>query len=122
MRPARPNLVSSATWSALLAALVAPTLVVACGEEGETPKCTPQKLYDITDPDASNDPAVVRARNDAIAEGCLTPAGNATSGTIQVPAGGSGGGGGGGGKGGSGGKGGKGGSGGSNAAAGAGGV
>jgi hypothetical protein len=121
MRPARPKLFRSATHTALIVAVAVPSVVAACAEEGETPTCPPQVLYDYTEPDASNDPDVARARAAGVDAGCLTPTGTATSGTIQTPAGGNSGRGGGT-SGGSGGKGGKGGSGGSNAAAGAGGV
>jgi hypothetical protein len=84
MRSSRQNVLSrvSGVLALLAAASVAPLWAVACAEEGETPSCPEQKLYDITDPNASRDPAVEAARKAGIDAGCTTPIGSATSGTL----------------------------------------
>src|SRR5262245_34880946 len=104
MRPVRPRFSRAATRTALAVVVAIPAAVVACSEEGETPTCPPQELFDYTEPDASNEKSVAEARARGVDAGCLTPAGTATSGPAPMSTAGSGG------KGGSSGSGGKGGS------------
>jgi len=82
MRSARHDPARSRVYGLLLLLLFSgvPLLVIACGEEGETPDCPALELYDITDPDAFSAAGVRNAREEAIRRGCLTPAGTATSG------------------------------------------
>jgi hypothetical protein len=89
MRTARPIVAQARAWRALAFAIAAPCLIASCGEEGETPNCPPLELYDITDPEQSQRPDVVAAREAAAEAGCVTPPGTATS--SPPPQGGSGG-------------------------------
>lgn len=94
MHSARAKKARSRAYAAILLALTAAlplTMLQACSEDGETPKCPPQILRDISAEEgdggaagASADAeaqamAIAEAREAAIDAGCLTPIGSATS-------------------------------------------
>jgi hypothetical protein len=59
-------------------------LGAACSAEGETPTCPQMTLYDVRGHEAGTDAAaaVDRARAEAVAQGCATQLGDATSGRV----------------------------------------
>lgn len=90
MRAVRENHARTRALLVLSVALAVPLpFAVACSEEGETPVCTEQVLYDFTDPNyglvgaagqvAELEAKIQKARKAAEAENCLTPIGTATS-------------------------------------------
>lgn len=75
----------------LLSFLLIPLAIAglyACTTDGETPNCPVDggiKLYDIRDPDAANDPAIIAQRAALVREGCASAAGTATGGLVTNP-------------------------------------
>jgi len=50
-------------------------LAAGCGTDGYTPSCPPRPLYDVTVPAERTSAEVLRAEEEAIEAGCLTPRG-----------------------------------------------
>jgi hypothetical protein len=54
-------------------AVLAGAIVVACGEDGESPLCPDLGLYDIGNAGERNSPERAQERAEAVDAGCLTP-------------------------------------------------
>ena len=82
---ARARLLGFRTRQAWLALAVAGAVSVGCSEDGTTANCPELPLYSIYEPGdfdeagAHTDSGIEQARQEAIAEGCLTEIGYATS-------------------------------------------
>lgn len=69
-------------WSFAVAGAL---LAAACGEDGVTPSCPELPLYDVSDPEALEDPEVEAAIDRAIREHCLTPPADEVTGAAGNP-------------------------------------
>ncbi len=75
------SLLGRSWWLSLCVALAA----VACGEDGVTPSCPELPLYDVSDPDALDDPEVQKALDRAVREHCVTPPADEVTGSAGSP-------------------------------------
>jgi hypothetical protein len=82
---ARSRLLGSGMRQLCLALAVGMTAGLSCSEDGTTAKCPDIPRYDIYKADAFDDsgahldPDIEQAREEAVAAGCLTAIGHATS-------------------------------------------
>jgi hypothetical protein len=71
-----------------LAAALSAAGLTACTTDGETPNCPVDggiQLYDIRNPEAASDPAIIAQRAALVREGCASAAGTATGGLVTNP-------------------------------------
>lgn len=80
MKP--PSCSGRSLWSFAVAGAL---LAVACGEDGVTPNCPELPLYDVSDPEALEDPDVKAALDRAIREHCVTPRAGEVQGAAGSP-------------------------------------